>query len=216
MRKRIAFVLAVTSAALAWVVLAPASSSAAPPSISCTSVHDNESISAITVPVGASCEIDNSSVAGSVIVNKNASFRSCNSAIAGSITATQAYVNLDSDTSVGGAITLNKPGTQMFAGAPNQCVQRGPVSYASTLCPYFVGGSITVQNGPWDPREVSIGECGYMSIAGSVTIQNNKLYVEIDGANIHGSLICINNWPPAVANGVSVGGTRIGCLAPPP
>jgi hypothetical protein len=75
-----------------------------------------------------------------------------------------------------------------------------------------VGGSINVLNAPWSNYLwVSIGDCGPVSVHGSVTIQGNRQYVEIEQSTIVGSLLCINNWPPAEAYDVTVGGARVGC-----
>ena len=216
MRKRIAFVLAVAAAALAWVVIAPASTSAAPPSLSCTSTHTDR------------VDLGDHGAGGRIVRvrrldggrfgdrQQNASSVRVESTIYGGVTATPGVRRISSNgAGVGGAITLNKPGAQLFSGGNNLCTTRGPTSYAATLCPVlFVGGSITVQNGPRDVREVSIGECGYMDIAGERDDREQQAVRRVvDGADIDGSLFCINDWPPAVAIYVSVGGTQIGCAS---
>jgi hypothetical protein len=150
-------------------------------------------------------------VIGSVTVNKNAEFDACNVTVGGSVGATQAYVNIDNSSSIGGSLTLTQPGSTLSVGG-SPCTEKGSYEYSAYVCPHYVGGSVNVRNAPYNEYlEVSIGECGGMSIHGSVNVQGNRQYVEIDDANIVGALVCTNNWPPAEAFDVSVGGAVIGC-----
>jgi hypothetical protein len=210
MRKFLVLLAAVAMAALSWLVLAPGSSAVVTSPSNCSGSYTDATFTTIIVAPYSSCSISDSTVIGAVIVNKNASFYTCDSTIGGSVTATQAYVNIDNGTSVNGAITLTKPGSSEVGGE-STCSDYGPSEYSSILCPWHVGGSITVQGGLRYSNDVSIGDCGYMTIGGSVNILHNRLLVEIFGTDISGSLICIDNWPPPEQADNYVAGARVGC-----
>jgi hypothetical protein len=208
MRKFLALIAAVAMAALSWLALAPGSSASTPGN--CNGSYSNTTFTTIIVAPNSTCSISNSSVVGAVIVNQNASFYTCNSTIGGSLTATQAYVNIDNATSVNGAITLTKPGSAQLIGE-STCNEGGTSEYSSILCPWHVGGGITVQQGLRYSNAVSIGDCGDMSIGGSVSIVHNRLLVEISYTDIAGSLICIDNYPTPDQAFNNVAGARVGC-----
>jgi hypothetical protein len=215
MRTRIAVVVGVALAAMLALFGVTASASnatpAAPTALTCSGTYSNVTVSAVTVPAWASCIITNSTVTGSVTVNPTAEFDACNDYIGGSVNATQAYTNIDNKTSIAGSLNLNKPGATISIGG-SPCTEKGPSAYSAYVCPYYVGGSINVLNAPWSNYLwVSIGDCGDVSVHGSVTIQGNRQYVEIEDATIVGALLCINNWPPAQAYDVTVGGAHVGC-----
>lgn len=217
MRRGIAVVVGVAVATLlALVGVGTVSSSALPAPTSlttCNGVYDGVTFNALIVPTGGSCIVSNSVVHGSVTVNKNAEFDACDVTVAGSVGATQAYVNIDNSSWIGGSITLSQPGSTLSVGG-SPCTEKGVYEYSAYICPHYVGGSISVLSAPYNNYlEVSIGECGDMAIHGGVLIQNNRQLVEIEDATITGSLTCINNWPPAEASDVSVGGSRTGCPA---
>jgi hypothetical protein len=212
MRKRIAFVLGVALAMMLALTAVGASVSNASSSLTtCNGTYDGVTFSSLTVPAGGSCIISDSTVRGGVRVNKNAEFDACDVTVAGGVNATQAYVNIDNTSWIGGGILLDQPGSPLSGGG-SPCTERGSYDYSAYICPHYVGGGITVQNAPYnDDLEVSIGECGYMTIHGAVMIVNNKQWVEIEDATIIGSLVCLNNWPDATAWNVTVTGARIGC-----
>ena len=218
MRRRILVVLGVAAATLLALVGAGAASSSANPSstplTTCNGTYDGVTFGALIVPSWGSCKVSNSTVAGSVTVNKGAEFDACDVTVGGSVGATQAYVNIDNTSWIGGSITLNQPGSTLSAGG-SPCTEKGTYDYSAYICPHYVGGSVNVLSAPYnDYLEVSIGECGHMAIHGGVLIQNNKQLVELDDATITGSLTCLNNWPmPEVDNDVTVGGSRIGCYS---
>jgi hypothetical protein len=215
MRRRIGLVIGVAVAMLlALVGIGTASSSATPAPTAlttCNGTYDGVTFNALIVPAWGSCIISNSVVHGSVTVNKNAEFDACDVTVAGSVGATQAYVNIDNSSWIGGSITLNQPGSPLSVGG-SPCTEKGTYDYSSYICPHYVGGSVNVTNAPYNSYlEVSIGECGAMTIHGGVLIQNNRQLVEIEDATIVGSLLCLNNWPQAQAWDVTVGGARVGC-----
>jgi hypothetical protein len=210
MRKFLVLIAAVATAALSWLVLAPGSSAVVTSPSNCSGSYSDATFTTIIVAPYSTCSIYDSTVIGAVIVNQNASFYTCNSTIGGSVTATQAYLNIDNGTSINGAITLTKPGSSQVVGE-GTCNERGTSEYSSILCPWHVGGAITVQYGLRYSNPVSIGDCGDMSIGGSVSILHNRLLVELYDANIAGSLICIDNWPPPDAAFNYVAGARVGC-----
>jgi hypothetical protein len=214
MRRRIAFVLGVAVAMMLALIGAGASvgsASSPAPLTTCNGTYDGVTFSSLTVPAGGSCIISDSTVKGAVKVNKNAEFDACDVTVVGSVNATRAYVNIDNASWIGGSILLDQPGSPISLGG-SPCSTGGSYDYSAYICPHYVGGAITVANAPYnDDLEVSIGECGWMTIHGSVTIQNNKQWVEIEDATILGSLVCLNNWPTATAWDVTVRGARVGC-----
>lgn len=218
MRRRIGFVLGVAVAVLVALVGVGAASSSANPSpaplTTCDGYYTGVTFSSLTVPSWASCKVVDSTVTGSVTVNKGAEFDACHVTVGGSVGATQAYVNIDNSSWIGGSITLSQPGSTLSAGG-SPCTQKGIYNYSGYICPHYVGGSVNVLSAPYNSYlEVSIGECGHMAIHGSVTIKNNNQLVELENATITGSLVCLNNWPmPVVDSDVWVGGARVGCYS---
>jgi hypothetical protein len=208
MLKRILVVMALAATALVGTAITAASSNAA--SANCTSTINNSTLAAVIVPSGASCFINNSTVTGSVTVNKNASFETCNDLIKGSVNATSAYVNIDRDTEVDGSITLNKPGIALAAG--EGCDNRGTSAYSSYICPNYIGGNLNIQNGPSWGNPTEVGDCGWVTIHGSFTISGNRLLVEAGDFSTGGSLVCVNNWPqPEFFPLFYVGSQIVGC-----
>jgi hypothetical protein len=209
MLKRILIVVALAATALVGTAITAASSNAA--SANCTTTINNATLAAVIVPAGANCFINNSTVTGSVTVNKNALFETCNDLIKGSVNATEAYVNIDNGTEVDGSITLNKPGRHLSLG--QGCTRpEGPSSYSSYICPNYIGGNLNIQNGPSWGYSTEVGDCGPVEIHGSFTISGNRLLVEAGNFSTGGSLVCVNNWPqPEFFGWLTVGSQIIGC-----
>jgi hypothetical protein len=212
MRKRLAILATAVAAAVAALFLMPTSSQAVITSTNCDGTFTNTTFAgSIIVPSWGECDLANVKVTGSITVSPNSVLQTCLTAIGGGVTDTQGYVNLDRTTSVGGSINLNAPGFEAI-GRPNCESLGGYYEYASVVCPYKVGGGISVQNLPYYAGEVYMGgECGAMNITGGVTIKNNWNLVEFYNSTVHGSLYCANNWPPADVEDVYVYGVTVGC-----
>ncbi len=220
MRKPLVLVQVAAMAVAVWVATAPEAGSANPvpttPTI-CNGLLSGPALGSVVVPSNAYCDLVNATVTGSVTVGSNASLKTCDSMIGGSLNATQAYVNVDNGTTIGGSVSLNRPGASLQMTGTVSCGEQGGLAeYSSILCPSRIGGGVSVHNGASGGLEVSIGECGPINpIGGTVSIQNNQLPVTIENSNILGSLICLNNMPPAVQLLNTVHGTVIGHCGQP-
>jgi hypothetical protein len=211
MLKRIALVLVLVAGALVGTAFTAASSNAA--SSNCNGVFTNTTFNAVIVPSWATCEIANSEIKGSVTVKPNGAFKTCTDLIDGSVTATQGYVNIDHRTQVLGSIVLNKPGIQQIPAGHICSTDEGVYSTSSYICPNYIGGNLTVENGPKYGLNLEVGDCGWIDIAGSFTISGNRLLVEAGQFDVTGSLVCVNNNPlPQFFGLFHVGGTTVGCL----
>ena len=208
MLKRIAIILAVLAGSLvAFGVTASASNASAP---NCTGYVSYTTLGSVVVPSGNYCEINSSTVTGSITVKPNASLVMCNDLVKGSINATQAYVNIDNNTEVDGSITLNKPGIPFIPSG--LCGERGSYSATSYVCPNYIGGNLNIQNGPWNYLSLEVGDCGWVDIHGSFTISGNRQLVEAGYFNVDGSLVCLNNHPaPEFFYPFYVSGQIVGC-----
>jgi hypothetical protein len=202
MRRFLALV-ALVAASLVGVVVGSGSAQAA--SLNCSGYVYNKTISSVTVPKNGFCALFNDTVSGGVSVSPGAAFYTCNTDIGGGLSASGAYLNMDNSSSIGGSLSINKAGVAATIGREVICetdtapTAPEPTTYYSTyICPHLIGGSVTVANALQTNLDVTLGDCGWMTIGGPVLIANNKSQVEIFQADINGNLTCVNNHPTAV------------------
>lgn len=80
---------------------------------SCNSAIDNNTISALTIPAGATCTVNNSSIEGDVDIQKDASLILNSSSIQGSIQANQAKAVRLINSSVSGDVHATQAATMI-------------------------------------------------------------------------------------------------------
>lgn len=236
MRKTLLLLVALATTALSWVVISPGTSQAAPGALTCSNATvTGGTYTTVTVPANKFCGLLGTTVIGSVKVNRNADFETCNSSIGGSLNATSAYVNVDTGTDIGGAVVLEKPGLANVVGTVAQgclinelrpgTIHPNYFNFASLVCSAHIGGGVTVMSGANTWETVQIGGCatqtstvvrpnvvGYSTtIGGSVNFVDNRLFVELDGSYVYGSLACIDNHPSAQAYDSFITGNIVGC-----
>jgi hypothetical protein len=206
-------VVAIAAVGLAAIGLASTPAARGATGGTCTVLILGGTTGSLTVPPGATCELDGVTVNGSVTVQSG-----------GTLT-------VDGHTHITGSVTGNTPrqihifiegsgvnkidGSLAINGSSSNAVD-------SEICGVTIGGSVNVSRVALPANEVSIdgdggetddcwsGSNGPVTIKGSVTLASNPEEVELSSATVSGSVNVINNSDGDTAGSAEIEGNTIG------